>query len=242
MKGLQILVVDDEPLARQRLIRLLNEQEKPDWIGEASNGEQALEQVKLHQPDVVLLDIRMPGMDGMAAAQSLRDLPNPPMVIFCTAYDEHAIAAFKVQALDYLLKPVKKDELGSALERAKAIIKEQTSSELASRRRHISARSYKGWELILVSEIRYFQADQKYVTVRHGEGEVIIDQPLKELEQEFDDLFVRIHRNTLVARKYIEGLEDYEGGRYLVKLAGINEKPLVSRRHVASVRQLIQNM
>jgi len=239
---LRVLIADDEPLARQRLTRLLAEQADVVLVGEAANGTEVLDQVRALAPDVVLLDIRMPGMDGMAAAHHLGKLPRPPAIIFCTAYDEHALEAFKVQALDYLLKPVKREELKRALERAKAVVDKTDSDAAVGGRQYISARSHKGWELILVSEIRYFQADQKYVTVRHGEGEVIIDQPLKELEQEFGDSFARIHRNTLIALKYIEGLEDYEGGRYLVRLAGISEKPLVSRRHVAGLRQLIQKL
>jgi two-component system response regulator AlgR len=242
---MRVLVGDDEPLARQRLIRLLQSVPDCEAVGEATNGREVLQQVQQLKPDVVLLDIRMPDMDGLEAAAHLQHCHPVPAVIFCTAYDEHALEAFKVHALDYLLKPVSRQSLEDTLARARDLALPQAGLAAAARsgrRQHISARTHKGLELIPLSEVRYFLADQKYVTVRFGGGEVLIDEPLKELEEEFADKFVRIHRNALISLSFLEGLELAGGGQYQVRLAGIDERLAVSRRHVAGLRKLIQKL
>ena len=243
---MKVLIVDDEQLARDRLARMVSALEGYEVVAEAGNGRVALERAVETQPDLVLLDIRMPGMDGLEAARHLTELHEPPAVIFCTAYEEHAVQAFDLQAVGYLLKPVRREHLASALNRAQRVNKAQLAAlggDLApSRRTHISARTRRGIELVPVDEVRYFQADQKYVTVRSGGGEVIIDETLRDLEQEFGELFVRVHRNCLVAAAHIECLERAGVGQARIRLRGVSEPLDVSRRHLAAVRQLVKRL
>lgn len=243
-RRMRVLVCDDEKLARDRLVRMLKAMEQVEVVGEAGNGREALAQSQQSQPEVVLLDIRMPDMDGIEAARHLLTLESPPAVIFCTAYEEHAVAAFKVQAIDYLLKPVDRDELDESLHRASKVSRQQLdqASDGKTARKHISARTHRGIELVAVDDIRFFLADQKYVTVRYADGEVLIDQTLKELEDEFGDRFVRIHRNALVAVNWIEGLETAGAGHHQVRLKGIEQRLVVSRRHVASLRRMMTRL
>lgn len=241
---MKVLIVDDERLARDRLARMVSALEGYEVVGQAGNGREALNQAVEADPDLVLLDIRMPGMDGLEAARHLSELEEPPAVIFCTAYEEHAVQAFDLQAVGYLLKPVRRETLEAALDKAQRVNKAQLAAlggELApSRRTHISARTRRGIELVPVDDVRYFQADQKYVTVRFGGGEVIIDETLRELEREFGDLFLRIHRNSLVATAYIESLERVGPGQSCIRLKGVTEPLDVSRRHLAAVRKSIK--
>ena len=241
---MQVLIVDDEQLARDRLVRMVSDLEGHNVIGEAGNGVQAVELAGRDRPDLVLLDIRMPGMDGLEAARHLLQLEEPPAVVFCTAYEEHAIEAFDVQAVGYLLKPVRKDDLSRVLASAHRLNKAQLGAldEDGERRSHISARTRRGIELVPVHEICFFQADQKYVTVRHLGGELIIDETLRELEEEFGDLFIRIHRNALVATRAIEGIERNEGGHHRVRMKGIEDQLEISRRHVSGVRKFVRGM
>lgn len=246
---MRVMVCDDEKLARDRLVRLVSDIEGIDVVAEAANGREALEQAQANRPDVVLMDIRMPDMDGIEAAQHLLKSDAPPAVIFCTAYDEHALQAFKVHAVDYLLKPVSRDDLANALQRVNglsrtklAALEPEMHQDGSPRRRHISARTHKGIELISVDDIRYFMADQKYVTVRHGDGEVLIDETLKELEDEFPDQFVRIHRNALISLRFLEGMEMSTAGHYQVRLRGVQDRLTVSRRHVAGLRKVMARL
>jgi two-component system response regulator AlgR len=242
---MKVLIVDDEQLARDRLARMIAGYDDYEVIGEAANGIEAVKQAATLQPEVVLLDIRMPGMDGLETARHFGDLDEPPAVIFCTAYEEHAVEAFNLQAVGYLLKPVRKDNLEAALGNAQRINKAQLaalSSEQPPRRSHISARTRRGMELIPVDDVRYFQADQKYVTVRHAAGEVIVDETLRDLEEEFADHFVRVHRNALVAAHYVIGLDRLGNGHYQIRLRDVDEALDVSRRHVAAVRKFIKKL
>lgn len=246
---MRVMVCDDEKLARDRLVRLVSDMEGMAVVAEAANGREALTQAQATRPDVVLMDIRMPDMDGIEAAEHLLKSEAPPAVIFCTAYDEHALQAFKVHAVDYLLKPVSRDDLGTALQRARGLsrsklqaLEHDVHQDGSPRRKHISARTHKGIELVGVDDIRYFMADQKYVTVRHGEGEVLIDETLKELEDEFPDLFVRIHRNALISLNFLEGMEMSTAGHYQVRLRGIEDRLTVSRRHVAGLRKVMARL
>lgn len=246
---MRVLVCDDEALARERLARFLRDLDGYEVVGEAENGEDCLRQVSLLHPDIVLLDLRMPVMDGLVCAEALSQLPAPPAVIFCTAYDEHALAAFQVQAVGYLLKPVRKEQLVEALGRALRVNRAQieavkTSAEDArtNGRSHITAKTHRGIELIPVDDVRYFLADQKYVTVRHGKGEVLIDETLKDLENEFGQRFIRIHRNALLALHYLDGLELVAPGQYQVRIKGIEERLVVSRRHLPELRETMQKL
>lgn len=246
--GMKILIVDDEPLARSRLRNLLEALPDSQIVGEAGNGHWALECVQQQQPDVVLLDIRMPGMDGMETAQHLNKLPNPPAIIFTTAYDQYALQAFKSHAVDYLLKPIKQQQLQQALQAATQLTRAQLQSlaQLQQEQHgvpaHISARTQGGVRLVPVNEVLYFLAEHKYVTVCHRGGEVLIEEPLKSLEQKFADEFIRIHRNALVARRFIKALRKDTGGRVLLQLRDSERELEVSRRHLPQVRQLIRSL
>ena len=244
---MDVIVVDDEPLARDRLARMVNKMEDCQVVAQAENVEQALAAVAEFDPDVVLLDVRMPEEDGISAAKKITEMEDPPAVIFCTAYDEYALDAFSTAAVGYLLKPVKQEDLEEALLKTQKLNKMQLAA-LAEReapsnqRKHISAKTRRGVELIPLDNVRFFIADHKYVTVYHTEGETLIDDTLKELESEFANLFVRIHRNALVSINAIEGMERNPQGQYRVRLKNIEEKPIVSRRHVSRLRELLTSM
>jgi len=241
--SIKVLIVDDEQLARDRLARMVSGFTDYEVVGEAGNGIEAVRQAATLLPEIVLLDIRMPGMDGLEAARHFVEIEEPPAVIFCTAYEEHAVEAFDLQAVGYLLKPVRKENLEGALGKAQRINKAQLAAladDDQQRRSHISARTRRGIELIPVDEVRYFQADQKYVTVRHSGGEIIIDETLRDLEVEFGQQLVRIHRNALVAVRHIVGLDRSSDGHYQIRLKDVDESLDISRRHVAAVRKFVK--
>jgi len=241
---MKCLVVDDEPLARQRLVRLLEAVVDCDVCGEAGNGEQTLQEVQQLQPDLVLLDIRMPGMDGLEAARHLTQLENPPAVVFTTAYGDHALEAFETQAVDYLLKPIHPERLQQALEKARRLtqaqLQELQQAEVGGRRTHLCARNRGNLELIPLTEVVYLQADNKYVTVRSPGQQILIEESLKSLEEEFTGCFLRIHRNALVAPAAIRGLEKDAEGHHCVVLDGVDERLEVSRRLLPEVRKRIK--
>lgn len=240
---MNIVVVDDEALARRRLRRLLEELGGVEVVAEAASGQAALAACDMHAPDLVLMDIRMPGMDGLEAARNLSQRVQPPAIVFCTAYDDYAVAAFEASAVDYLVKPVTRERLASALSRARSLNRAQLAAlqQGPQGAGHISARSRRGMELVPVEEVRCLVADQKYVTVIHPGGEILVDQSLRQLEQAHPGRFVRVHRNALVARAHLQGLERCGEG-YRVRLAGIDSGPLVSRRHLAGVRALLARL
>lgn len=244
---MKVLIVDDEPLARARLRRQLDTMPDVQIAGEADNGEQALRACAELRPQVVLMDIRMPGVDGLSAALQLAQQPDAPAIVFCTAYEEYAIAAFETNAVAYLLKPVNQEKLALALAKVQRLSLAQAQAlqpalQAPARRTHISAKSRRGVELIALSDVRYFIADQKYVTVYHRHGEVLIDDTLKELEDEFGDLLLRVHRNALVVRAHIAGLERVALGQYRIKLTDLLPGPQVSRRHLSEVRRALENL
>ena len=241
---IRLLIVDDEPPARERLRRLVEDLGDAAVVGEAANGVEALELCVRLVPDVVLLDIRMPGMDGIEAARHLTALETPPAVVFTTAYDEHALDAFEAQAVGYLLKPVRREKLARAVRHAARVAPPQLlrlaeRSQLGQRRAQICARVGHRLSLIPVEDVLYFAADQKCVTVRHRGGHGLIEESLRALASEFAPDFVRIHRNSLVAARHVEAVERTAAGQYLVRLAGCDETLHVSRRHAAeALRQL----
>ncbi|MBT8096447.1 MAG: response regulator [Woeseia sp.] len=244
---MNILIVDDELPARQRLRTLVEERDDFSVIGEAVNGMEAIEKVQSLQPDVVLLDIRMPGMDGIEAARHLDLLDNPPAVIFATAFDEYAVQAFDARAIGYVLKPVRRERLFKALAQAARLTRGSLQEFDAqpgesNQRSHVSARVRNELKLIPIDDIVYFQADQKYVRVTHTEGENLIDDSLKLLEQEFGDRFVRIHRGALVAIAHIAALEKISDGQTRIRLRHDDDAVslTISRRHLANVRRRLK--
>lgn len=238
-------MVDDETLARDRLKRMLAGMEGCEWVGEAANGFEAIERVRALEPDLLLLDIRMPGMDGLEAASHLAKLEEPPAVVFCTAYEEHAIDAFNLQAVGYLLKPVRRERLEQVLANAKRVNRAQLqalSQVDGGRRTHISTRTHKGLELIAVDDVRFLQADSKYVTIRHGMGEVLVDEALRDLEVEFGEMFVRIHRGALAGVRFITGIEKGTDGQHRLRLRDVEMSLDISRRHLPDVRKLVKGL
>ena len=241
MTRLKVLIVDDELPARERLKSLLVEIPDTEVVGEASNGEQSLTRAYELTPDVVLLDVRMPGMDGIEVAQHLNALVEPPAVIFTTAFDEYAVNAFEAHAVGYLLKPIRKEKLAAALERAGRLTRPQLQKIAAAssekRRTHIAARRREGLRLIPIDAVQFFFAEQKYTTVRHVNGEDLIEDSLRSLEEEFAVDFVRIHRNALVNVRYLERIERGDDGQYFVKLRGCEAPLQVSRRMAGELRE-----
>ncbi|MCL4470531.1 MAG: LytR/AlgR family response regulator transcription factor [Sulfuricella sp.] len=247
---LRILIVDDEAPARNRLKELLQDCAAGQPLalaGEAENGGEALGFLAQNAVDVVLLDIRMPGMDGIEAAQHMQRLPSPPAIVFTTAYDNHAIQAFELNAIDYLLKPVRVERLCAALHKAKMLSAGGVSAlrGLAPRgRTHLSVYERGRVVLVPVEKILYLRAELKYVTVKTAEREYLVEESLSHLEQEFDRRFVRVHRNCLVARACIAGFErqvqDGSGEAFsgwVVLLDGCIEKLPVSRRQQHIVKE-----
>lgn len=245
---MRIVVCDDEPLSRERLARIVQESGHQ-VVAQVTTGAEAIVAVKTQQPDIILLDIRMPEMDGVRCAQTLNELEHPPAIIFVTAYDHYAIAALKANAIGYLLKPANKDELLEALNKAKNLnaaqlneIRKLEDPTARPIREHIAARTHRGVELIKLTDIYYFTADQKYVKVRHKDGIVLIDETLKELEQEFEDRLFRVHRNAIINLSFLDYLETLDAGQYQVRFKGIDETLAVSRRHLPALRDKIQSM
>ena len=244
--ALRVFIVDDEPPARNRLRDLLNDcsnQLVLDVVGEAGNGQEALEKLAEIPADVVLLDIRMPQMDGIELAQHLQKLPKPPVIIFTTAYDAYAIKAFELHAIDYLLKPIRLGRLFDALNRAREAVPIKTEvlhDLLPDPRKNLSIHERGKIHLIPIEQVLYLRAELKYVTVRTAEREYLIEEALNTLEKEFAARFVRIHRNCLVAKEAIEGFE--KGGEegesgWMVKLKGLEELLAISRRQQHIVKE-----
>lgn len=244
---INIYIVDDESLARERLKRMLESAEGYHICGEASNGEQAIQNIPSARPDIVLLDIRMPGIDGLEVAQHLNSMNETPAIIFCTAYDQYAIEAFKYQAIGYLLKPARQEDLLKALESAKQLNQlqlKQLAKLGASHHNHDSfvANTWQGQEVIALNDIYYFRADQKYLTVIHTGGETISDQTLKDLEQKYQDTFIRAHRNSLVNTKHLDRLIKDGEGHHFISLKGCTENIPVSRRHVNDIKEYLAKL
>jgi len=245
---LNVMLVDDEALARARLRRMLEAEADYQVVAEACNGEQAIEQAAQHAPDIILMDIRMPGVDGLQAAQQLGQIENPPAIIFCTAYDEYAISAFDVQAVGYVLKPVRRPALLDALCRAQRLSRVQLNvlhSETPERpetRAHLSVSTTAGLELLPLDNISHFRADHKYVMAYCAGREHVVDESLKVLEQDFEPRFLRIHRNCLVSVVYIEAILRTKTGQSQVRLRGIDKPLTVSRRHLSQVKAVVHSL
>lgn len=251
-EALRVLIVDDEALARRRLRDVINDNAVAlpvNIVGEAANGKEALQQLHKMQAQVLLLDIRMPEMDGIEFAQHVQKLPEPPAIIFTTAFDNYAIQAFEVNAIDYLLKPIRAERLAAALKKAHAL-----SPAGLHALQHLSPRAPANLSvvergkilLIPVNQIIYLKAELKYITIKTREREYLLEESLTKLEQEYEMRFVRIHRNCLVAREFIMGLEKVDGGPenaesqsgWVVLLKGLDEKLAISRRQLHLVKEL----
>ncbi|MDB5898574.1 MAG: DNA-binding response regulator [Ramlibacter sp.] len=242
--GLKMLLVDDEPLARSRLRTLLADCKAPaaEVAAEAANAAQAMEHLRRQSFDAVLLDIHMPGADGLALAQVLRTLPEPPGVVFVTAYAEHAVAAFELEALDYLTKPVRLERLQAALVRVERAGQGRAAGGDGDQ--EVLVIQDRGrTERVPVTEVLYFKAELKYITVRTAARSYILDGSLSELEDRHGGQFLRVHRNALVSRRAVRALEKHfdaeEGEGWAVRLNGIEESLSVSRRQLSAVREAL---
>jgi two-component system response regulator AlgR len=236
---LKILIIDDEAPARNRLRRMLEDMPAVYVTGEAATAQEALRLIPLKTPDALLLDISMPGMDGMMLAQMLQEQPAPPAIIFCTAWPDQAVEAFECDAVDYLVKPVRVERLEAALDKARRFSSAGDAGENGP-----FLRSTLGGKVILLplADVICLNAEDKYTTVVHKDGELVTDLTLRELEKEHGDVLVRVHRGTLVAKKCIRGLESTSNGRHFLQLEGYDTRPQVSRRNLPAIRKLIRKL
>ena len=239
---MKVLVVDDEAPARARLVRLVSELDDFEVVGEASDGAAAVRTAEGTGADIVLLDVRMPGMDGIEAARHLTHAEPPPAVIFTTAYGDHALEAFDAHAADYLLKPVRADRLAQALANARRPTRAQRAPESGAEqpRAQLCARLGGELQLVPLPDVLYFLAEHKYVTVRHRHGEILLEESLKALEGEFGDRFLRIHRNALVAERWVGGLRRGPDGQHRIWFKQGDDTLEVSRRHLPAVRRRLR--
>ena len=240
----RVVIVDDEPLARARLRELLAEQAGITVVAEAGDGHAALHACAEHVPDLVLLDIVMPGIDGLETARHLAAFEPRPAVVFCTAFDAHALSAFDAQAIDYLVKPVRPERLAAAIEcvRTFAAGRGHAAAPRSAQRTHLCARMRGSLRLIPIEDVHYLQAEEKYVLVHHARGEDLIEESLKALEVEFADRFQRIHRNCLVANDEFQELRRLADGQVQAVLRHGKAPLEVSRRCVAALRERLRHL
>lgn len=245
---MRVVIVDDEPLARERLSRLLAEFPGYDLVGQAGDGEAALRVIQEVEPDVVLLDIRMGGaVNGLQVARAVADDEMPPAVIFVTAYPEHALSAFDAKAVAYLLKPVRREKLLDTLLHARKLSRAHMPAldakpEDRPERDHVTATTRDGLVRVPAEDIIYFMADQKYTTVCHLHGEILIEESLKALEQDFAPWFLRVHRKVLVATRFIAALERGrvdDDNPHSLRVRHATALLPVSRRRLADVRRFL---
>jgi two-component system response regulator AlgR len=245
--SLRLLVVDDEQLARKRLCSLLADCAEPSAqvVGEAANAVQAMAFLQHHTVDAVLLDIHMPGIDGLTLAQILRSLPNPVAVVFITAFAEHAVQAFELEAVDYLTKPVRLERLQAALQKIERFMQANQGLESDLSQDVLVITERFRTERVPLNEVIYLKAELKYITVRTATRSYILEGALGDLEAQYGSRFIRIHRNALVARRAVRALEKHhdaeEGEGWAVRLDGVDELLFVSRRQLASVRALLSS-
>ena len=242
---LKVLIADDEALARARLRTLLGDCKSPAARveGEAANATQVMELLRRQPVDVVLLDIHMPGADGLTLAATLRLMPNSPAVVFVTAHAEHAVQAFDLEALDYLTKPVRLERLQQALQKVERTTQSNKGLEPDSPEEVLVIQERGRTERVPLSEVLYLKAELKYITVRTPTKSYILDGSISDLEEKYPTQFMRIHRNALVARRAVRALEKHfdaeEGEGWAVRLNGVDELLMVSRRQLGAVREVI---
>jgi len=243
---MKVVIADDEPLARERLRALLGELGGTEIVAEAADGFEALHACAEHQPDLVLLDIAMPGIDGLETARHLAAFEPRPAVVFCTAFDVHALSAFDAEAIDFLVKPVRVERLAAALQRVRTFAAGRgvapAAPASARRRSHLCARLRGSLRLIPLEDVHYLHAEEKYVIVHHARGEDLIEESLKSLEEEFSERFVRIHRNCLVARHELVELRRSPDGHVSAVLRHGKQPLEVSRRCMAGLREIVKQL
>ncbi len=232
---MRVLIVDDEPLARARMAALLGECAGVEVVGHVGDGEAALAALDELQPDALLLDINMPGIDGVALAQRLAGRARP-QVIFCTAYEAHALKAFELGAADYLLKPVRLDRLRDALQRTQRRLADAPREPVA----YLHGRLRGEQVRIALDEVVCLLADEKYVVVHHRHGELLIEESLRQLEETYPEQLIRLHRNCLVPPPRLLGIKTLADGRVLARLNGSELAPEISRRNLPAVRKLLR--
>ena len=243
--SLTVLIVDDELLARTRLRTLLGDCTAPavQVVAEAANAAQALAWLQHQTVDVALIDIHMPGADGLTLAQSLRALPQPPAVVFVTADAGHAVQAFELDALDYLTKPVRLERLQAMLQKVKRLTKVIRGLEPDLPEEVLLIQERGRTERVPLSKVLYLKAELKYITVRTLAKSYLLEGALNELEEKYPTRFMRIHRNTLIARHAVRALDKHhdadEGAGWAVRLDGVDEPLFVSRRQLAAVREML---
>jgi two-component system response regulator AlgR len=233
---MRALVVDDEPPARERLAALLRELDQVELVGEARDAMEALQQVSTLMPELLYLDVRMPGMSGLELARHLAQLDNPPAIIFTTAHGEHAMEAFDAEAVGYVLKPIRKEKLAAATERAQRLNARQLDAVATPARTHLAVRTRTGLRMLRVDEVICLLAEDKYTAVRHTTGTDLIEDSLRALETEFADRFLRVHRGALVNRDYIQAIERTADGLHVMRLRGIDDTLPVSRRLAGDIK------
>ena len=244
---LKILIVDDEALARSRLRTLLGDCRAPDAVvlGEAFSAAQARQQIEAVAFDVVLLDIHMPGMDGLEFARTLQERDDAPAVVFVTAHPAHAVTAFELDAVDYLTKPVRVERLQQALQRAERHLKERRTAAVEAPQETLLIQERGRAERVPLADVLYLKSELKYLTVRTRTRSHILDGSLNEFEERYPQRFVRVHRNALVARAAIRTLEKYDDGEdaegWALRLEGVDEPLVVSRRQLAAVREALRD-
>lgn len=251
MNTIKLIIADDEPPALNRLRDLLDDMQHVQVLAEAQNGKEAITLAESHQPDVLLLDIRMPVMDGIEAAQHAQKLNSKPSVIFTTAYDAYAVQAFELNAIDYLLKPIRQTRLEAAIQKVRALLPEQLDAlkPLQKARSHLSIHERGRVLLVPMREVIYFRAELKYTTVRTAEREYLLEESLAQLETEFGDYLIRLHRNCLVTKAFIRGFEKRQGinelgqveQQWVALLKGVPDTIAVSRRQQHLIKNLVIN-
>ena len=245
--ALRTLIVDDEALARSRMRTLLGDCHAPaaEVVGEAAQGAEALQQLIALALDVVLLDIHMPGIDGIEVARALRGRSDAPAVVFVTAHAAHAVTAFELEAVDYLTKPVRVERLQQALQKAERYLKDRRALQADAPQEALLIQDRGRTERVPLAEVLYLKSEFKYITVRTATRSHIYDGSLSEFEERYPGRFVRVHRNALVARAAIRALEKYDDGEdaegWALRLEHIPEPVVVSRRQLSGVREAMKD-
>ncbi|MCG2634779.1 MAG: LytTR family DNA-binding domain-containing protein [Gammaproteobacteria bacterium] len=234
---IRLIIVEDEPLARDRLAALLAEQPDCELLGTAANGAEGLALCEELQPDLILLDVRMPGVDGMSMAEQANTLDNRPLIVFTTAYEQHALEAFGVNALDYLLKPISRDKLAACLARVGERLNQTTSPPPPPD--GITLKQGSGLISIPLTDICCLKADHKYTALITPEREYLSEIPLAKFAEAYPDQLIRVHRNALANRTRLTALRRSATGGWLLQIDGVEQPLEVSRRQLAGLKKAL---